>query len=89
MSLANKSQQERKGFKMKSLNTQDFLESHKALRLAKYPALNDVSHAVLAALLAVSIEWEKSFDEIQAVLDQKTKEQKLELELFQNEKVGA
>jgi len=74
---------------MKSLNTQDFLESHKALRLAKYPALNDVSHVALATILTVSIEWEKSFEEIQNILDQKTKEQKLELELFQNEKVGA
>lgn len=77
---------------MKSLNTQDFLKSYSELRSAKYPLLaqgQDVSHVALASILAVSIEFEKSFDEIQEVLDKKTREQKLELELFLNEKVGA
>ena len=73
---------------MKSLNTQDFLESHKALRLAKYPALNDVSHVALATILTVCIEWGKGINQIQEILDKKTQENKLELELFQNEKVG-
>lgn len=76
---------------MKSLNTSDFLKSYSELRSVKYPAIaqsQDISHVALATILTVSIEWGKTLDEIQELLDKKTQEQKLELELFQNEKVG-
>jgi hypothetical protein len=43
---------------------------------------------VLSTILAVSIEWSKSLDEIQELLDKKTQEQNLELQFFQNAKAG-
>jgi hypothetical protein len=43
---------------------------------------------VLSTILSVSIEWSKSLDEIQELLDKKTREQKLELEFFENAKAG-
>jgi hypothetical protein len=73
---------------MTTLNTQDFLESFKALHNAKYPMLNTNEHIVLSTILGVSIEWQKSLAEVQELLDKKTKEQKLELEFFQNVKAG-
>jgi len=73
---------------MTTLNTKDFLESYKALQSAKYPMLNTNEHVVLSAILSVSIEWEKSVDDVQKLLDKKTQEQKLELQFFQNAKAG-
>jgi hypothetical protein len=73
---------------MTTLNTKDFLESYKALQNAKYPMLNTNEHVVLSAILSVSIEWEKSLDDVQKLLDKKTQEQKFELEFFQNAKAG-
>ena len=73
---------------MTTLNTKDFLESYKALQNAKYPMLNTNEHIVLSTILSVSIEWQKSLAEVQELLDKKTKEQKLELEFFQNVKAG-
>lgn len=73
---------------MTTLNTKDFLESYKALHNAKYPMLNTNENLVLSTILTVSIEWSKSLDEVQELLDKKTKEQKLELEFFQNAKAG-
>jgi hypothetical protein len=73
---------------MTTLNTKDFLESYKALQNAKYPMLNTNEHVVLSAILSVSIEWEKSLDDVQKLLDKKTQEQEFELEFFQNVKAG-
>jgi hypothetical protein len=73
---------------MTTLNTKDFLESYKALQNAKYPMLNTNEHVVLSAILSVSIEWEKSVDDVQKLLDKKTQEQKLELQFFQDVKAG-
>jgi hypothetical protein len=73
---------------MTTLNTKDFLESYKALQNAKYPMLNTNEHVVLSAILSVSIEWEKSLDDVQKLLDKKTQEQKFELEFFENAKAG-
>ena len=73
---------------MITLNTQDFIDSYKALHNAKYPSLNANEHLVLSTILTVSIEWSKSLDEVQELLDKKTKEQKLELEFFENAKAG-
>lgn len=73
---------------MNSLNTKDFLESYKALHLAKYPALDTNEWVVLASILTVSIEFGLSFDEIQGRLDRKTSEQKTELEHYLAEKDG-
>jgi hypothetical protein len=73
---------------MTTLNTKDFLESYKALHNAKYPTLNTNEHVVLSAILSVSIEWKKSVDDVQKLLDKKTQEQKLELEFFENAKAG-
>jgi len=73
---------------MTTLNTKDFLESYKALNNAKYPSLNTNEILVLNTILTVSIEWSKSLDEVQELLDKKTKEQKLELEFFENAKAG-
>ena len=73
---------------MTTLNTKDFLESYKALQDAKYPMLNTNEHVVLSAILSVSIEWEKSLDDVQKLLDKKTQEQKLELQFFQDVKAG-
>jgi hypothetical protein len=73
---------------MTTLNTKDFLESYKALHSAKYSTLNAHEHLVLSTILTVSIEWSKSLDEVQELLDKKTKEQKLELEFFENAKAG-
>lgn len=73
---------------MTTLNTKDFLESYKALHNAKYSTLNAHEHLVLGTILTVSIEWAKSLDEVQELLDKKTKEQKLELEFFENAKAG-
>jgi hypothetical protein len=73
---------------MTTLNTKEFLESYKALQNAKYPMLNTNEHVVLSAILSVSIEWEKSVDDVQKLLDKKTQEQKLELQFFQDVKAG-
>jgi hypothetical protein len=73
---------------MTTLNTKDFLESYKALQNAKYPMLNTNEHVVLSAILSVSIEWEKSVDDVQKLLDKKTQEQKFELQFFQDVKAG-
>jgi len=73
---------------MTTLNTQDFIDSYKALHNAKYPSLNANEHLVLSTILTVSIEWSKSLDDVQELLDKKTKEQKLELEFFENAKAG-
>jgi len=73
---------------MTTLNTKDFLESYKALQNAKYPMLNTNEHVVLSAILSVSIEWEKSLDDVQKLLDKKTQEQKFELQFFQDVKAG-
>lgn len=73
---------------MTTLNTKDFLESYKALHSAKYSTLNAHEHLVLSTILTVSIEWSKSLDEVQELLDKKTREQKLELEFFENAKAG-
>jgi hypothetical protein len=73
---------------MTTLNTKDFLDSYKALHSAKYSTLNAHEHLVLSTILTVSIEWSKSLDEVQELLDKKTKEQKLELEFFENAKAG-
>jgi hypothetical protein len=73
---------------MTTLNTKDFLESYKALHTAKYSTLPSHEHLVLNTILTVSIEWSKSLDEVQELLDKKTKEQKLELEFFENAKAG-
>jgi hypothetical protein len=43
---------------------------------------------VLSTILAVSIEWSKSLDEIQELLDKKTQEQNRELQFFLNAKAG-
>ena len=73
---------------MTTLNTKDFTDSYKALHNAKYPSLNANEHLVLSTILTVSIEWSKSLDDVQELLDKKTKEQKLELEFFENAKAG-
>ncbi len=73
---------------MTTLNTKDFLESYKALSNAKYPTLNTNEHLVLSTILSVSIEWSKSLDEIQELLDKKTREQNLELQFFLDAKAG-
>ena len=73
---------------MITLKTKDFLESYKALHSAKYPSLNANEHLVLNTILTVSIEWSKSLDEVQELLDKKTKEQNLELQFFENAKAG-
>jgi hypothetical protein len=73
---------------MTTLNTKDFTDSYKALHNAKYSTLNAHEHLVLSTILTVSIEWSKSLDEVQELLDKKTKEQKLELEFFENAKAG-
>jgi lipopolysaccharide biosynthesis regulator YciM len=73
---------------MTTLNTKDFLESYKALQNAKYPTLPTNEHLVLSAILSVSIEWEKSLDDVQKLLDKKTQEQNLELQFFLDEKAG-
>lgn len=73
---------------MKSLNTQDFLESYKALHLAKYPSLDTNEHVVLSAVLSVCIEFNKSFDEIQERLDEMTQQNKTELTHYLAEKAG-
>jgi hypothetical protein len=73
---------------MITLNTKDFLESYKALHNAKYATLSTNEYLVLNTILTVSIEWSKSLDEVQELLDKKTKEQKLELEFFENAKAG-
>jgi hypothetical protein len=43
---------------------------------------------VLSTILSVSIEWAKPLAEVQELLDKKTREQKLELEFFENAKAG-
>ena len=73
---------------MTTLNTKDFTDSYKALHNAKYSTLNAHEHLVLSTILTVSIEWAKTLDEVQELLDKKTKEQKLELEFFENAKAG-
>ena len=73
---------------MITLNTKDFLESYKALHTAKYSTLPSHEHLVLNTILTVSIEWGKTLDEVQELLDKKTREQKLELEFFENAKAG-
>ena len=73
---------------MTTLNTKDFTDSYKALHNAKYSTLSANEHLVLSTILAVSIEWSKSLAEVQELLDKKTREQKLELEFFENAKAG-
>jgi len=73
---------------MTTLNTQDFIDSYKALHTAKYSTLPSHEHLVLNTILTVSIEWGKTLDEVQELLDKKTKEQKLELQFFQDAKAG-
>ena len=73
---------------MTTLNTKDFLESYKALTNAKYPMLNTNENLVLSTILTVSIEWSKSLDEVQNLLDKMTKDQNRELQFFQDVKAG-
>jgi gamma-glutamylcyclotransferase (GGCT)/AIG2-like uncharacterized protein YtfP len=73
---------------MTTLNTKDFTDSYKALSDAKYPTLSTNEHLVLSTILSVSIEWSKSLDEIQELLDKKTREQNLELQFFLDAKAG-
>ena len=74
---------------MRTLNTQDFLKSYNALHIAKYPSLNTNEYGVLSAILTVSYEFGKSLDEVQEVLNQKTRENKTELEIYLAETVNA
>jgi gamma-glutamylcyclotransferase (GGCT)/AIG2-like uncharacterized protein YtfP len=74
---------------VKTLNTQDFLKSYNALHIAKYPSLNTNEYGVLSAILTVSYEFGKSLDEVQEVLNQKTRENSTELEIYLGEKVSA
>lgn len=71
---------------MNSLNTKDLLESYKALHLAKYPSLDTNEWVVLASILSVCIEFGMGFEEIQKKLNQKTSENKTELENYLEEK---
>jgi hypothetical protein len=73
---------------MTTLNTQDFIDSYKALHNAKYPTLSANEYLVLNTILTVSIEWGKTLDEVQELLNKKTQEQNLELQFFQNAKAG-
>jgi len=73
---------------MTTLNTQDFIDSYKALHTAKYSTLPAHEYLVLNTILTVSIEWGKTLDEVQELLNKKTKEQNLELQFFQNAKAG-
>jgi hypothetical protein len=43
---------------------------------------------VLNTILTVSIEWGKTLDEVQELLNKKTQEQNLELQFFLNAKAG-
>jgi hypothetical protein len=74
---------------VRTLNTQDFLKSYGDLHLAKYPILNTNEHIVLATILTVCIEFGKSLDEVQEVLNQKTRENNTELEIYLAETVSA
>lgn len=74
---------------VRTLNTQDFLKSYNALHIAKYPSLNTNEYGVLSAILTVSYEFGKSLDEVQEVLNQKTRENKTELEIYLAETVNA
>ena len=74
---------------MRTLNTQDFLKSYNALHIAKYPSLNTNEYGVLSAILTVSYEFGKSLDEVQEVLNQKTRENSTELEIYLAETVSA
>jgi hypothetical protein len=73
---------------MTTLNTQEFLDSYKALQIAKYPTLPTNEHLVLSTILSVSIEWAKPLADVQAILDKKTQEQNLELQFFEDVKAG-
>jgi gamma-glutamylcyclotransferase (GGCT)/AIG2-like uncharacterized protein YtfP len=73
---------------MITLNTKDFIDSYKALHNAKYPTLSANEHLVLNTILTVSIEWAKTLDEVQDLLDKKTREQNLELQFFLDAKAG-
>jgi hypothetical protein len=73
---------------MTTLNTQDFIDSYKALHNAKYPTLSANEYLVLNTILTVSIEWGKTLDEVQELLNKKTQEQNLELQFFENAKAG-
>ena len=73
---------------MTTLNTQDFIDSYKALHNAKYPTLSANEYLVLNTILTVSIEWGKTLDEVQELLNKKTQEQNLELQFFLNAKAG-
>jgi hypothetical protein len=73
---------------MTTLNTKDFLESYKALHNAKYSSLDANEYLVLNTILTVSIEWGKTLDEVQELLNKKTQEQNLELQFFLNAKEG-
>jgi gamma-glutamylcyclotransferase (GGCT)/AIG2-like uncharacterized protein YtfP len=74
---------------VRTLNTQDFLKSYNALHIAKYPSLNTNEYGVLSAILTVSYEFGKSLDEVQEVLNQKTRENSTELEIYLAETVSA
>lgn len=89
MSLANKLSHKRKGFKMKSLNYQDYLNAYKALDSVKYPHLPDTSYHYLVGILVAHINFELSFEEIQKRIDESTQEKINELEKFLTEQVGA
>jgi len=73
---------------MKTLNTQDFLDSFKTLQEAKYPSLPTSEHRTLATVLTVAIEFGRTLEEIQEHLDKMTREQGLELELYLAETIG-
>jgi hypothetical protein len=73
---------------MITLNTKDFIESYKALHNAKYSSLDANEYLVLNTILTVSIEWGKTLDEVQELLNKKTQEQNLELQFFLNAKAG-
>jgi hypothetical protein len=70
---------------MRKLNTEDFLESDVKLEEIKDDSILGVAmaqamaHAHLATILTVCIEYGKSFDEIQEVLDGRTQNNQTEL----------
>ena len=65
---------QRKDFKMKSLNTQDYLESCRAMNQANSPSLPTTEYASLAGILSACIEFELSFENVQTRLDFLTQE---------------
>jgi hypothetical protein len=57
---------------MRKLNTQDFLDSQRALDSVKYKSLDMNPYIELSVILTVCVEWNKSFDETQETLDRYT-----------------